>query len=1192
MHKDFFASSLNVKWIGFIGLLYILTSLFCIDLPDPDNASNSGVKIILESSGGFISDQLIIDTVENDVKISVIHYFPSYIKSTALQIITNEGTMEWDTTLISNSREYSDTINVSRKIMTAGDKKVIATIFIEDNALRTDTVLLNVVNRASVTTGNIAPSWDISDTLTLNLTPGTQFSLKLNDTCFDQNGDLLAYTLLNGNLLQDTIIDFVYSYTAIAADTGTSVVKIIARDTGNLSDTLIIKLSVELPALSDAVLSSVKLSAGTLLQQDAPVPDTIRDTVSWIDSMITITPVSGDTLATILINEKKVISGTSSEAILLTEGGNSIRITVTSQDSASKVYTLIVIRKPNSTITLTSPPEGVAAAALSVSSIRILWNSLSGANSYTVQRSRSEAGTFETIGTTGSNSYIDTGLTAATPYFYHVNASNSASSTGYSTVVNATTLTKLTIRSQAQDTAVQVGSAVTITVEVTGSNPQFEWSKDNAVMTSQPGSGSLSLPAVTTGNAGVYSVKVRNESDSVVTTPIRLRVLPKTPAAPVVTVRSATSCTVSWSAVDGALWYKVVRSVNSGIFAGICSTAQISVIDTPLVSGGNYSYRVIAGNNDGMSDTSSAVSSTTWNPPVITTSPQSVTVPAGQTITLSVVATGDPACTYLWKKGDTSLEGKTESVLTIPQATTAHGGIYTVVVTNSAGSTEKSATVTVLPTYTLTITGPLPAGCSVTKQKDTAVYVAGATVTLTANAAANSGYRFKEWKGDTSATGTVLTLVMNKNRTITPVFQRQYILTLTSSDAAKGSVSSPSGSSPIAVDSGSAITINATPASRFKFKQWSVASGQVTIANTALASTTVQLSQGNATVQGDFGCITFEKKIEQPIVSGNVKVAQWDDDSYFIAGKQWNNGDLSTLAEIDKLDLNGNVVWAKAYGSNSLGNEFTSIRKTTDGFILACGGEYTFKLWKVVPNGTEIFWRRYNINGVPAFAQQTSDGGFIIGGENSEMFVPYIIKSDLSGNIIWADSSNFCESGYHIFDGQQTSDGGFVYIGADMPLNLFVVKKNSAGAVSWCKQIAGEFEGRTIRETSDGGFITASINSTKCVLIKLNASGNVVWKTENSSVERIVAVRQTSDGGFVYAGSTRLIGAGGYDFCLIKTNSAGTVAWTHTYGASGADETATSMEITNDGGFIIVGDCGTFEPVLYIVKTDENGLIE
>jgi hypothetical protein len=103
MHRDYFASLLKVKWIGFVGLLYILISLYCINLPDPDNASNSGVKISLESSGGYIRYQLIIDTVENDIKISVVHFFPSYIKSTALQIITNDEVMEWDTTLTSGS---------------------------------------------------------------------------------------------------------------------------------------------------------------------------------------------------------------------------------------------------------------------------------------------------------------------------------------------------------------------------------------------------------------------------------------------------------------------------------------------------------------------------------------------------------------------------------------------------------------------------------------------------------------------------------------------------------------------------------------------------------------------------------------------------------------------------------------------------------------------------------------------------------------------------------------------------------------------------------------------------------------------------------------------------------------------------------------------------------------------------------
>jgi fibronectin type 3 domain-containing protein len=1359
------------KRIGLIGSLYILSLVYCIDLPDdPDNPSNSDVEISLESSGGLISEQLIIDTVGEEIKISVIQRLPSYIKNTNLQIQTLEGTMEWDTTLFTGSKEYCDTIEIVKRIMIAGDKKVIATVFIDNNTIRADTVLANIINRAvpgnepsapehlritsrsgdsitlkwdvvsntnfytlyrstaatsgfavfkdsltavqqtiavednlwffnviatntfgksgpsntvsSADTGNVPPQWDVTDTLAIQLTAGTQYNLKLNDTCFDSNGDILTYSLQNGNPLRDTINNSIYSYTAIIADTGTSIVKIIvkdpenlsdtlyiklmvtatanvnhapqwntdtlkvsivdtttfkvsltenctdqdndslaysfllrlpkgdtilgnvyifkatadligthfvriaARDTKNTADTIVIKMSIEPSAVTGATLSSVTLSAGTLQQQNAPVPDTIRDTVSYIDSSVIITPVSRDTLATIMVNGKKVISGKPSDKIILTEGKNDVTITVTI-GSASKTCTIIVTRKPNSTITLTTPPEGVTASALSASSVKVSWNSLLGANSYTVQRSISETGTFTTTGTTGSNSFIDTGLTAGTRYFYRVNASNFTNSTGYSASANATTWIKLSIKSQTHDTAVQVGSTVILKIEVTGTDPQFVWSKDNAVISIQPGSGTLSLTGVSTGDAGIYSVKVRNTSDSVVSTPIRLRVLPKTPAVPVVTVRSATSCNVSWNAVDGALWYKVVRSYNSGNFASICSTSQTSMVDTPLVAGGNYSYRLIAGNNDGLSDTSSLATATTWTGPAISLQPQPVTVAAGQAISLSVTATGNPACTYQWQQNGAVLSGKTSTALSINPATLADSGIYRVVITNDVRSiTSNEVKVTVLPVYTLTVTCLPTAGGSVNRSKDTTVYISGTPVTLTANPA--MGYRFNGWSDDTTVSGTSLSITMKRNRAITANFKRQYALTLISSDAAKGSVSSPSGSSPITVDSGSAITINATPVSGFKFKQWSVTTGQGTIENATLASTTVQLTQGNATVRGVFGCVTFVKKIEQPIVSGNVQVAQWDDGSYFIAGKQWNNGSMITFAEVDKMDVNGSIVWAKTYGLSDVENVFTSIRKTTDGFILACTSDLSFKLWKIVPSGTEIFWLSYNIKGVPAFAQKTSDGGFIIGGENSEMFTPYILKSDLSGNIAWADSSNFCESGYHIYDGQQTSDGGFVYVGADMPLNLFVVKKNNAGAVAWCQHIAGEFEGRTIRETSDGGFITGSIDGTKCVLIKLNSSGNVVWKSENSSVERIIAVRQTSDGGFVYAGSTRLIGTGGYDFCLTKTNSTGVVSWTHTFGSSGADEIASSMETTIDGGFIIVGSGGG----LYVVKTDENGIVD
>lgn len=71
--------------------------------------------------------------------------------------------------------------------------------------------------------------------------------------------------------------------------------------------------------------------------------------------------------------------------------------------------------------------------------------------------------------------------------------------------------------------------------------------------------------------------------------------------------------------------------------------------------------------------------------------PQSQTVDAGQGVTLSVVATGTPAPTYQWRKGDSAIPGATGASYTIPSASVADAGSYTVVVTNLTGSVTSDA---------------------------------------------------------------------------------------------------------------------------------------------------------------------------------------------------------------------------------------------------------------------------------------------------------------------------------------------------------------------------------------------------------------------------------------------------------------------------------------------------------------------
>jgi len=87
------------------------------------------------------------------------------------------------------------------------------------------------------------------------------------------------------------------------------------------------------------------------------------------------------------------------------------------------------------------------------------------------------------------------------------------------------------------------------------------------------------------------------------------------------------------------------------------------------------------------------------------------------------------------------------------------------------------------------------------------------------------------------------------------------------------------------------------------------------------------------------------------------------------------------------------------------------------------------------------------------------------------------------------------------------------------------------------------------------------------------------------------SVAQVSDGGFVVAGTTSSFGAGGADFCLVRTNAAGDTLWTRTYGGA-ADDEGYSVQVTADDGFIIAGTTHSFgagSGDVWLVRTDGVG---
>ena len=130
------------------------------------------------------------------------------------------------------------------------------------------------------------------------------------------------------------------------------------------------------------------------------------------------------------------------------------------------------------------------------------------------------------------------------------------------------------------------------------------------------------------------------------------------------------------------------------------TSSTLTLTNVQSTDAGNY-YVIVS--NSGGTVTSSNATLTVVPPPTITSQPQNQTVVQGQTVLLSVVASGT-ALSYQWSFNGSPLTYATNSTLSITnvQLTDSYGS-YSVVVTNLAGSaysTNASLTVIIPPTIT------------------------------------------------------------------------------------------------------------------------------------------------------------------------------------------------------------------------------------------------------------------------------------------------------------------------------------------------------------------------------------------------------------------------------------------------------------------------------------------------------------
>ena len=252
----------------------------------------------------------------------------------------------------------------------------------------------------------------------------------------------------------------------------------------------------------------------------------------------------------------------------------------------------------------------VTAGNSSTGKPRLTWKAVSGATSYRIYRSESRGTGYSLLGTTSSTSYVNTGASTGTTYYYRVKAVNrDGMASGYSNIVSG--------KAKA---AAPAAPSVTAGNSSTG-KPRLTWKAVSGatsyrIYRSESRGTGYSLLGTTsstsyvntgasTGTTYYYRVKAVNRDGmaSGYSNIVSGKAKAAAPAAPSVTAGNSSTGKprLTWKAVSGATSYRIYRSESRGTgYSLLGTTSSTSYVNTGASTGTTYYYRVKAVNRDGM----------------------------------------------------------------------------------------------------------------------------------------------------------------------------------------------------------------------------------------------------------------------------------------------------------------------------------------------------------------------------------------------------------------------------------------------------------------------------------------------------------------------------------------------------------------------------------------------------------------
>ncbi len=255
----------------------------------------------------------------------------------------------------------------------------------------------------------------------------------------------------------------------------------------------------------------------------------------------------------------------------------------------------------------TAYPVNVLAAGLSASSIAITWQPVAGAASYNAYRGETDTGTFVAAGAVVGDTFVDTGLSSGTAYYYKVSAASGSQQSRLTLPVHGITIpaAPLSVRADTifagQIRLVWLPAAGAISYKVyrspgdTAAYDSAGTSLSDSFTDANPVPGTRSYYEVTAINLSGESQK------SVV---ISALAVPPAPDSLVANALSSTQAVLTWDSSRGAQTYKIYRS-TSDTFGAVYAVAGVASSDTfydsALSSDTQYYYKISAIDSSGES---------------------------------------------------------------------------------------------------------------------------------------------------------------------------------------------------------------------------------------------------------------------------------------------------------------------------------------------------------------------------------------------------------------------------------------------------------------------------------------------------------------------------------------------------------------------------------------------------------------